>query len=416
MNASAILTEEWHPQKNGDATPSTVGIGSDYRAWWLSKVCGHEWDATVASRASGHGCPFCTGQRVLVGFNDLQTLHPGIASEWDFVLNDGVMPWEVTARSGKKRWWRGAACGHSWDATVASRTGPIRAGCGVCKGARVLAGYNDLGTAYPTAANDWHPYLNGAVTPADVTGASGFAAWWRGECGHDWNSVVKARTLQQQGCPFCAGNRALIGFNDLLTLFPDVASEWHPTKNGALVPTQFTPGTTTRVWWLGQCGHDWEASIVSRTSRNGGCHRCGYANTSRRQQLIYKALLTYMPGLQCDAKVARQGDRLPRRQPRLAVDMLCPDPKVIVEFDGWYFHGPNGPKARKHGLERCLQDDAEKAEELRSLGFRVIRIREDLPVLHEDDVEVTRKSSAAEVAAAVSIRLATPRRATLAAA
>ena len=77
-----VLSQEWHPTKNGDLQPSSVRPGSGKKVWWLGK-CGHEWDAPPTSRTSkGSGCPICTGKRVVAGVNDFATLNPELASEW----------------------------------------------------------------------------------------------------------------------------------------------------------------------------------------------------------------------------------------------------------------------------------------------------------------------------------------------
>ena len=53
----------------------------------------------------------------------------------------------------------------------------------------------------------------------------------------------------------------------LADLFPDIAGEWHPTKNGDLVPSDFTRASGKRVWW--KCpvsdDHEWEVAIHDRT-------------------------------------------------------------------------------------------------------------------------------------------------------
>ena len=41
-------------------------------------------------------------------------------------------------------------------------------------------------------------------------------------------------------CPICSGHKVLVGYNDLASLNPELAKEWHPTKNGNLKPTQVT--------------------------------------------------------------------------------------------------------------------------------------------------------------------------------
>ena len=77
------------------------------------------------------------------------------------------------------------------------------------------------------------------------------------------------------GCPFCTGRRVLQGFNDLAALFPEVAAEWHPSKNGSLRPADVSGRVHLKVWWLGRCGHEWEATVGNRTGRRKtGCPYC----------------------------------------------------------------------------------------------------------------------------------------------
>ena len=120
------LLSEWHPTRN-DRTPQQVTAGSKTKVWWLG-ACRHEWEAVIDSRSRGHGCPFCSGQKVLDGFNDLATKHPELAAEWHPTRNDRT-PQQVTVSSGKKVWWLGA-CGHTWEATIGNRSNG--SGCRLC--------------------------------------------------------------------------------------------------------------------------------------------------------------------------------------------------------------------------------------------------------------------------------------------
>lgn len=67
------LAAQWHPTKNGELTPDDVAPMSDKKVWWLGK-CGHEWQAEISSRTQGHGCPYCSNQKILSGYNDLATV------------------------------------------------------------------------------------------------------------------------------------------------------------------------------------------------------------------------------------------------------------------------------------------------------------------------------------------------------
>ena len=50
------------------------------------------------------------------------------------------------------------------------------------------------------------------------------------------------------GCPYCANRKVLPGFNDLSTVQPPVAKEWHESLNGALTPEMVTAGNHKKVW------------------------------------------------------------------------------------------------------------------------------------------------------------------------
>ena len=126
-----LLLRQWHPLRNGDLSPRQVSPGSHRKVWWRCDR-GHEWQAEVKSRALlGTGCPVCAGKAVLTGVNDLATLFPQIAAQWDRAQNGNLSPGAVRPGSHKKVWWR-CGRGHRWQASVASRT--AGEGCPVCAG------------------------------------------------------------------------------------------------------------------------------------------------------------------------------------------------------------------------------------------------------------------------------------------
>jgi len=200
-----LVAAQWHPTKNGDLTPQQVTKGTEKRVWWLCER-GHEWQAMVFSRARGAGCPVCTGRTVLPGENDLASQYPLVAAQWHPHKNSPLTPTQVTAFSNRKVWWLCEA-GHEWAASVAHRTS-AHSGCPVCAGRKVLPGFNDLATKEPRIAAQWHPELNGALTPEMVTVGSHKRVWWLCAEGHEWRAVIHSRAgKQKSGCPVCAGKR-----------------------------------------------------------------------------------------------------------------------------------------------------------------------------------------------------------------
>lgn len=262
------LATEWHPTKNGDLKPSQISICSRQKVWWLCEN-GHDWEATVQARSLGKTCPCTSGQMLISGYNDLATLRPDIAVQWHPQKNGDLKPSQVSLHSRKYIWW---ICenGHEWNTTVANRVNSK--GCPYESGRKVLVGYNDLATERPDIAAQWHPSKNGNLKPTQVTKSSHKKVWWICENGHDWEATVYDRTKHSgtrngSGCPYECGQKVLPGFNDLATLEPDVAKEWHPTKNSNLKPNQVTINSSKKVWWLSKNGDEWKTAISLRTRK-----------------------------------------------------------------------------------------------------------------------------------------------------
>lgn len=130
-------------------------------------------------------------------------------------------------------------------------------------------------TDYPHLVEQWHPIKNKDIAIETLTKSSGKKVWWLGPCGHEWDMNITSRCDSGQNCPLCSGKRIVAGINDLATLRPDIAIEWHPTKNDDLLPSQVSEGSGKKVWWLGKnCGHEWKSTVGGRTAQGYGCSYC----------------------------------------------------------------------------------------------------------------------------------------------
>jgi len=263
------LAKEWHPTKNGDLKPSDVRQFSIKKVWWRA-VCGHEWLSTVAHRSSGRGCPFCSGKKLLAGFNDIETTDPEIASQWHPTKNGDLTTKIVSRGSDRKVWW--FLHGHEWTSTVSSRIFSGQ-GCAICSGDQVQIGVNDLSTTNPDVIKRWHPTKNDDLAPHSVTLGSGKKVWWLGECGHSWITTVKHMT-SGRGCAVCRGLQIELGVNDLASQYPDLAAQWHPTKNGDLTPQRVTSSSGRKVWWMCEQRHEWRTGVSGRQYGAIGCPDC----------------------------------------------------------------------------------------------------------------------------------------------
>lgn len=128
--ANSSLISEWNWNKNEGIDPAVIPAFSNKKFWWVCKQ-GHEWLASAGHRSGGRNCPYCFGNKLLKGFNDLESQYPQLIKEWDFSKND-ILPSDITARNGKKVWWICSKCGHSWQTSINVRTS-MNCGCPECK-------------------------------------------------------------------------------------------------------------------------------------------------------------------------------------------------------------------------------------------------------------------------------------------
>ena len=142
------LAAQWHPTKNGDLSPEDVLPNTNRKAWWLCSECLNEWEANVASRNQGVGCPECGKQRQsatliaqrLRSVGSLAANNPELAGQWHPRMNNGLSPEDVLPNTNRKAWWQCPKCGHEWQASVASRNQGV--GCPECGKKRAASSAN----------------------------------------------------------------------------------------------------------------------------------------------------------------------------------------------------------------------------------------------------------------------------------
>jgi len=342
------LLKELHPTKNANFDPTRVGIGSKVKVWWICNR-GHSWETRIYLRAKRKtGCPFCKNvqtssmeirllSELSYFFKDVKHRHKvkgvecdlfisrlklGIEYDgkyWhkgrfkkdkeksDFFQSNGYLIIRVRERGLKKI--------SKNDVIHDIQKNDIVVVCdlfqrivdfgivGVGKKKELNRYIRDkillnndyykelqdklpkpiLGKSFeelqPTLSKDWHPTKNGNLLPSDITENSGKKVWWLCEEGHAYKSRIDHRT-NGVGCPYCYGRLPTRGKN-LSTEYPEVAVEFHPTKNGDILPTQVSPHSGKKYWW--KCSkvddHEWETAVDSRTGNNkSGCPFCWKEN------------------------------------------------------------------------------------------------------------------------------------------
>lgn len=261
------LSKEWST-KNSPLEPTMIGPGTHKKVFWKGK-CGHEWEASVRSRVRGAGCPYCSHNIILPGFNDLKTIFPELAEEWSD-KNLPLLPSQVAPFANRKVWWR-CKNGHEWNTLISTRAYGSK--CPYCSGLFTLKGFNDFATLHPDLASEWSD-KNYPLTPDVINERSTKNVWWKCHvCGHEWKGVVKAR-VHGRICPVCAEREVLQGYNDLATTDPVLLEEWDYILNSDIRPTQISRNSMRPVWWKCKFGHSWKDKVSNRTIEHKNCKTC----------------------------------------------------------------------------------------------------------------------------------------------
>lgn len=260
------LVAQWS-NKNLPLMPSDVTIGSHKRVWWRGS-CGHEWQAIVKNRVKGSDCPYCNGNQLLKGFNDLATMKPELVSEWSD-KNHPLMP-DMVLSCTKSVWWR-CIQGHEWIAKIADRY--YGSQCPYCEGHMLYKGFNDLASNYPELAKEWSE-KNAPKRADEVFPKSRENVWWKCRvCGYEWRAVIDSR-VKGSSCPVCSDRVVVAGVNDLATTDPELISEWDYDRNTMISPEQVHRNSLRIVWWTCGRGHRWRAKIADRAIDKEPCHIC----------------------------------------------------------------------------------------------------------------------------------------------
>jgi hypothetical protein len=270
---------------------------------------------------------------------------PEIIKEFDCDLNININPNFILYGSNKKYWWK-CNKGHSWESRCDNRTINKR-NCPYCCGQKVCKS-NSLSTNYPNLICEWDKEKN-ELTPDDVTCGSSKKIWWKCVKGHMWKTSCKKRT-NGTGCPYCCGKKVDLS-NCLATTYPDIASQWHPTKNNEITPYDVVAGCGKKIWWLCEKNHSWAAYCYSRTgfAKNG----CPYCCESKGEKLIKNYLIknsiefTYQYKLEYGGKA----------------DFYIKHKNFIIEFQGEQHYIPTyfgGKKSKEDQFYQCVENDFKK--------------------------------------------------------
>ena len=335
------LSKEWDYEKNS-IDISLVSVNSNKKVWW---VCSkeHSFQASVVSRTRNKsGCPYCNNQKVLTGINDLQSLNPTLADEWDYEKNYPLTPSDVFLHSSKYAWWKCRVCGNSWKAKINNRAN--NRNCPQC---------NFKGSSFVEQTIFFYvkKYFPDAVSRKHIGGfefdiyipSSNIAIEYDGAYFHSQKraiqieakkndfskaqglTLIRLRETPLNNSPnatniscncsnwdnleitcekllkyLCAGEKFEISIrkdysliislrkenakkNSFAIHFPQLLKEWDYEKNESLLPEHFSRGSTVKVWWKCSKGHSWNTTIYNRC-KGHNCPICAIKIRSEKRK------------------------------------------------------------------------------------------------------------------------------------
>lgn len=155
---SELLLRQWDFEANGRLSPYEIPLNYSFKVAWKCDKCGYKWSSSPNTRVRVDkiaDCPHCTGRVAMPGVDDLETLYPHIAKEWDYEKNDNVLPSQIRPYSNKKYYWICGNCGNSYAAYPGNRV--KGSGCPDCahirvgeKNSKLVGQFNDTGELIKT--------------------------------------------------------------------------------------------------------------------------------------------------------------------------------------------------------------------------------------------------------------------------
>ena len=322
------LLDDWDYNRN-ILLPEEVTKGTKGLFWWKCKE-GHSWKTAIYARATGHGCPYCKGRLAIKGENDLETVVPDLAKEWNYEKNDGLTPDMVKSYSNKKVWWI-CRYGHEWVASINNRH--QKRGCPICS-QYMRVSLPEKAIFYYLAqvvAVEQNKKLSGINAELDLFIPSlNLAIEYDGKAWHKnverdlkkdnycFNNGINIVRIREEGTPFYNSIAKFIyttepdnnliymqpviekvvdyinntyntnfcleiclerDYNSILSqirkynnqkslakMFPKLLKEWNYYKNGELNPEFVFAGSSKKVWWICEKGHEWRTTISNRTN------------------------------------------------------------------------------------------------------------------------------------------------------
>ena len=283
------IAKELHPTKNGTLTAQNITYGSNKKVSWICPQ-GHEYKATIGHRTSenGTGCPKCNSGRQTsfaeqAVYYYVKKLYPDAINRYkaEFL---GKMELDIFISSIN---YAIEYDGEAWH------KGPIKLKREekkyiLCKSKNIKlvrlreadAPISAFIADYQWCRKELYKPENLEFIITELLRRINFSSTWLINCPVDVNIERDKQEILKY--------RYELRKDSLQDKSPEIAKEWHPTKNGNINPSMFKPGSDHKVWWLCPiCGFEYEATIGHRTASKNptGCPVCAKERSRKARSL-----------------------------------------------------------------------------------------------------------------------------------
>lgn len=375
--ARKLLAESEHPalawwdhERNAEATLRTITVRATRVCHWWCTKCGHRFEAKVNDVTALYpSCPVCAAawRKEWTEENERWKVTPvaevpELAAAWA----DEADPLNVMVGSNRLRRFR---CPEGHHPRINPLTF-LKSGCPSCRGAETRkTNQRMLADILPEIASQWHPTLNGNVTPQTVVSDSKRTVWWLSDCcGAEWQDTPRDRDkYARQRCPRCQSILGSLAWED-----PGLAAEWSPANPISEWHVRPHAKTDFLPEWIcaTNAAHVWQSALSGR-SNGAECPECRKVGKSKVELAHHASAEEVFSGARSGVTL-RDPAFTTRKSWSADISVDLDGRTLVIEYDGSYWH--TAPA-------KILVDEQKTADFL-GAGYVVVRLREDnLPPL-----------------------------------
>lgn len=266
--------------------------------------------------------------------------HPDALHLWD--TSNTLLPEEVSQSSSKKIIWVCPVCNHTWEAPVnrmhTNLTKKKTIGCLQC--------YRKKQRSSPLSVTD--PEIYSHISPdntidiSQITRASRKEIKFDLSCGH--NIVISPRKMHRKNgqiqlpkCKICTL---------LSTKRPDLQDQYSDKND--IDFSSLSYNSAYKAIWKCENNHEWEATVYQRVNFNTSCPKCVNNSSSQKEEELYTYVRSIVPE---NIDILRNDKKLLQGK---EIDILIPEYKIGIEFNGLYWHGESQGKDRNYHKNKYL--------------------------------------------------------------